>query len=224
MNPVTTARWTVVAVGLAVVVGGVGALGADASAPTPRTPATDEAVEAQGSQNDSAISPNQTIEAIRAVENRTNGTVIGAELRGQGSELDRSTFAYELDVLADNQTRLVAEVYAGNASVIGVETANESDGLLDDLLSSDEGATDGEATDAARNASSLRSAAAAVEIAANQTDAERSNLTVTGVALGSRNDTLVYNVTMLEAGGEPREIVVSAERDSGGVVTTDPED
>jgi uncharacterized membrane protein YkoI len=226
MNTLTIARLTVVAVGFVVVVGGVGsALGADASAPTPRTAVADEAVEAQNEsdENESVTTPNQTIEAMQTVENQTNGTVIGARLSGQGSGgLERSTFVYEFDVLADNGTRLLAEVYAGNASVIGVETANESDGFLNDLFGSDKGATDGEATEEARNVSSLLSAAEAVEIAANETDAERHNQTVTEVRLGSMNDTLVYNMTMLEPGGEPREVVVSAENDSDGVITTEP--
>jgi uncharacterized membrane protein YkoI len=155
---------------------------------------------------------------MQTVENQTNGTVIGAQLSGQGNGgLERSTFVYEFDVLADNGTRLVAEVYAENATVIGVETANESGGFLEDLFGSDE-----EATDEARNASSLSSAAEAVKLAVNETDTERANQIITEVKLGSQNETLVYTVTMFDPEGEPREVVVAAEKSSDGVVTTDP--
>lgn len=231
MNALTTTRWTVLAVGFVVVVSGVGgalgtvgAPGMEATAMTPQTIATNEVVEAQNEsdENESGIPPNQTIEAMQTVENETNGTVIGAQLSGQGNGgLERSTFVYEFDVLADNGTRLVAEVYAENATVIGVKSANESDGFLEDLFASEEGATDEEATDEARNASSLLSATTAVERAVNETGAESMNQTVTEVKLGSQNDTLVYTVTMFESGGEPREVVVGAQKGADDIVTTD---
>lgn len=226
MNAQILTRWTVVAVGFIVVIGGVGgafgAPGMDTSATTQQTSATNEVVEAQSDENESGIPPNQTIKAMQAAENETNGTVIGATLSGQeNGGLERSTFVYEFDVLAENETRLVAEVYAENATVIGVEAANESDGFLDDLFASEEGVTDEDATDEARKTSSLLSATEAVERAVNETDAEPMNQTVTEVKLGSQNDTLVYTVTMFEPGGEPIEVVVGAQNDSEGVVTTD---
>jgi uncharacterized membrane protein YkoI len=228
MNTVTIARWTVVAVGFVVVVGGVGValggFGTDASVSPPQTAADDEAVEAQNEseENESVIESNKTIEAMRTAENQTNGTVIGAQLSGQGAGgLERSTFVYEFDVLADNGTRLVAEVYAENATVIGVKATNESDGFLNDIFGSDEGATDGESAEEARNASSLLSAAEAVELAANETEAERRNQTATEVRLSPMNESLVYNVTMIEPGGESRVVIVSAENKSEGVITTE---
>lgn len=226
MNAFTRTRQTAVAVGIGVLllVGsvGVGALNAGPSSPVRPTIASvadgGVATQNQSEDNASAVPPNRTTEAMRAVENRTNGTVVGAQLRGEGSgELQRSTFVYELDVLAANGTLLTAEVYAENATVIGVETANQS-GVLGDLFGSDDGVPD-----AARNASSLRSAAEVVGLAVNETDSARTNETVTEVELGTRNGSLVYTVTLLSPGGEPREIVVAARRGTGGVVTTDPQ-
>ena len=226
MNTVTTARWTIIAIGFVVVVGGVGVslggFGTDASVSTPQTAADDEAAETQNESEESVIEPNKTIEAMRTAENRTNGTVIGAQLSGQGAGgLERSTFVYEFDVLADNGTPLVAEVYADNATVIGVKATNESDGFLNDIFGSDEGATGGESTEEARNVSSLLSAAEAVELAANETEAERRNQTTTEVRLSPMNESLVYNVTMIEPGGESRVVIISAENKSEGVITTE---
>ncbi|WP_128476342.1 hypothetical protein [Halorussus pelagicus] len=226
-------RSTFVAVGLGVllvvgaVAGGVvaGAFDAGASDETlqPDADTADRAVGAVGLQNesdgnDTTVSPNQTFDAMRTVENRTNGTVVGARLTGEGnSELAQSTFVYELNVLAANGTRLVAEVYASNQTVIGVEASNESDGFFDDLLGSDDGVPD-----EARNASSLRSGIEAVRVALNETEAAPENSSVTKLALGTRDDSLVYTVTILEPGGESREIVVAATKGADGVVTTDP--
>lgn len=225
MNPFTSNRSVAVAVGVGLVVGGLlavvaaGTLGVAAT--TQHTVGvTDGAVEAQEtSENESVVAPNQTVEAMRAAENRTNGTVVGAQLGGQGdSGFGQSKFVYEFDVLADNGTYLVAEVHATNATVIGVEAGNESDSFLDDVFGSEGGVPD-----EARNASSLRSAADAVELAVNETEAQRANQSVTEVRLGSQNDTLVYTVSLLEPGGEPREIVVAANESEGGIVTTDPQ-
>ncbi|WP_137284961.1 PepSY domain-containing protein [Halorussus salinisoli] len=233
MNTFTIARPTVVAVGIGIllVVGAVGggavgveALDAEQNSTVKQTTAATAggavAVQNESDGNDSTVPPNQTVEAMRAVENRTNGTVVGARLRGEeDAELEAAVFVYELDVLTANGTSLVAEVYAGNATVIGVEEANESDGVLGDLFESDDGVPD-----EARNASSLRSATEAVRLAVNETEAERANQTVTAVELGTRDDAPVYTVTLFESGGEPREIVVSAERGADDdIVTTDPE-
>lgn len=229
MSAFTIRRSTFAAVGVSVllVVGAVtgaavggAAFDAEASGATPQSDAAaDSIIDAQDeSDNNTTVPANQTVESMRAVENQTNGTVVGARLSGEGDgELTRSTFVYEFDVLADNGTRLVAEVYAGNQTVIGVEASNESDGFLSDLFGSDEGVPD-----EARNVSSLRSGIEAVQIAVNETETDRANVTVTDLTLGTRNESLVYTVTLFEQGGEPREIVVAAEKGADGVVTTDP--
>lgn len=180
--------------------------------------ADDESVERQNESdgNESVITSNQTIEAFRAVENRTNGTVFGARLGGEPrSDLDRSEFVYELDVLAENGSHLVAEVYAANATVASVESANDSDGVFADLFGSDD-----EVPDAARDTGELRSAADAVRLAVNETDT--GNQTVTQVVLETRNDALVYRVQQFDPEGERLEVVVAATGDEDGVITTDP--
>ncbi|NEU55956.1 hypothetical protein [Halorussus sp. MSC15.2] len=145
--------------------------------------------------------------------------MVGARLRGEGGgELQRSTFVYEIDALAANGTLLTVEVYAGNATVIDTTRANESGGILGDLFGSNDGVPD-----EARNTSSLRSAAEAVGLAVNQTESDPANQTVTEVKLGTRNDSLVYTVTLFAPGGEPREIVVAAKKGGDAVVTTDPQ-
>jgi uncharacterized membrane protein YkoI len=229
MSAFTIRRSTFVAVGVSVllVVGAVagGTVGtafeAEASGATPQSDAAADRiidVQEESDDNNTTVPANQTVESMRAVENRTNGTVVGARLSGDGNgELTRSTFVYEFDVLADNGTRLVPEVYAGNQTVIGVEASNESDGFLSDLFGSDEGVPD-----EARNLSSLRSGIEAVQIAVNETENDPANVTVTKVTLGRQNDSLAYTVTLFEQGGEPREIVVAAEKGTDGVVTTDP--
>lgn len=191
----------------------------DGEANTDGEAATVGVVELQNesSENESAVPPNRTIEALRATENQTNGTVIGARLKGEETaELGSAEFAYELDVLAANGSHLVAEVYAANATVIGVESANDSDGFFEDLFGSDDGVPE-----EARNANELRSATEAVRLAANETEAERANQTVTEVKLDVQNETLVYRVTLVDADGEPHEVLVAA--NEGGVVTTGPQ-
>lgn len=226
MDPFTSFRSTTVAVGIGVllVVGAVGggAHAGDGNGAAPEATAVVEdsstGVRDESADNNATIPPNQTIEAIRAVGNRTNGTVFGAQLTGGGDdELTRSTFVYEVDVVATNGTHLVAKVYANNRTVFGLETANESDGFLDDLFGSDDGVAE-----QARNASSLRSAADAVALAVNQTEPERANLTVTGVDLTTKDGRPVYVVTVLGPGAEPREIQVPANRGSDGGNTTTP--
>lgn len=225
MNAFLSDQRTVVAVGIGVLlvtgVAGVGVLGAQASWSTSRAPTVDgpPGVQSEGNESGATVTPNQTIEAMNAAENETNGTVVGAQLAGRGNGgLEQSTFVYELDVLTGNGTQLLAEVYAENATVIGVESANESDGVLGDLFGSDD-----ELPDDARNLSSLRPATEAVRLAVNETGADRANRTVTEVSLGSRNDTRVYTVTLLEQNGDQREVVVAADEGEGGVVTTDPQ-
>lgn len=226
MNGFTLCRSTTFAVGVGVLLvvgalgGGANTAGESSIAPEATTAAEDGGIGVQNQTTDgnATVPPNRTIEAMRAVENRTNGTVVGAQLTGKGDgELSRSTFVYEVDVLATNGTHLVANVYASNRTVFGLENANESDGFLGDLFGSDEGVTE-----EARNASSLRSAVEAVAIAVNETESERANLIVTGVDMQTRDDELVYVVTVLEPGGEPREIQVPANRGSDGGVTTAP--
>jgi uncharacterized membrane protein YkoI len=174
----------------------------------------------ESNENESGVPPNQTIEAVQAVENQTNGTVIGAKLEGkENDELGAAEFVYKLDVLAANESHLVAEVYAANATVIGVESANDSDGFLGDLFGSDD------VPDEARNPSDLRPATEAVRLAANETvnetEIEQTNLTVTEVTLDEQNDTLVYRVSLVDAEGEPHEVLVAADEEEGDIVTTD---
>lgn len=216
---------TAIAVGvvalLVVGTGGV-AFGAATSPLAPEADAGSEEREPQEegeqSENETAVTANETIEAMNAAENETNGTVIGARLSGEGDvDLEASTFVYEFDVLAENDTQLQVSVYAENGTVIGVESANESDGFLDDLFGDEEGPTE-----EARNLSDLRSAAEAVEMAVNETDPERANQTLTRLELDSQNDTLVYRLELFEGEGEPIEVVVSAEPDED-FVTTDPD-
>lgn len=171
----------------------------------------------QTDENESVVTANQTIEAFQAVENRTNGTAFGARLSGEvGDDLDQSEFVYEVDVLADNGSHLVAEIYAANATVIGVESANDSDGVFAELFGSND-----DVPDEARNTSELRSASDAVRLAANETDSE--NQTVTQVALETRDDELFYRVQQFEPGGERREVLVAATSDDEDAVTTDPQ-
>lgn len=172
----------------------------------------------ESDENESSVPPNRTIEAFEATENQTNGTVIGARLRGkEDAELGSTQFVYELDVLAANGTHFVAELYAANATVIGVESANDSDGFFENLFGSDDGVPE-----KARNVSELRSATDAVRLAANETEAERANQTVTEVKLDVQNETLVYRVSLVDADGEPHEVIVAADEDEGDIVTTDP--
>ena len=168
--------------------------------------------------NESVITPNQTIEALEAVENQTNGTVFRARLSGEpGSDLDESEFVYELDVLAENGTHLVAEVYAANATVVGVESANDSDGIFADLFGSSD-----DVPDAVREADDLRSATDAVRLAVNETGAEESNRTITQVVLETHEESPVYRIQQFDPSGNPQEILVAATGDDG-VVTTDPQ-
>lgn len=227
MKAFTITHSTALAVGIAILlvastVGGGATFHTEPSSTVERTTpaAADGAVALQNeSDNASTVPSNQTIEAIRTAENRTNGTVVGARLRGVGDgELQRSTFVYQFDALAANGTLLTVEVYAENATVISTTQANESGDILGDLFGSNDGVPD-----EARNTSSLRSAAEAVRLAVNQTESDPANQTVTEVKLGTRNDSLVYTVTLFAPGGKPREIVVAANNGTDGIVTTDPQ-
>jgi hypothetical protein len=168
--------------------------------------------------NASVISSNQTIDSLRAVENRTNGTVFRARLSGEpSSDLDESEFVYELDVLAENGTHLVVEVYAANTTVIAVTPANDSEGFFADLFGSSD-----DVPDEVREADDLRSATDAVRLAMNETDAAAENRTITQVVLATQNETLVYSIQQFDPSGEPQEIIVAATGDGDDAVTTDP--
>lgn len=221
VSPTRQSAVVLVAIGVLLVGGAVawGVIGAESSGPGAPTAADDERAEQQNESdgNESVITSNQTVEAFQAVENRTNGTVFGARLSGEMSgDLDQSEFVYELDVLAENGSHLVAEVYAANATVAGVESTNDSDGFFANLFRSSD-----DVPDEARNTDELRSATDAVRLAANETDGE--NQTVTRVVLETRNDTLVYRVQQFESGGDRREVIVAATGDEDDVVTTDPQ-
>lgn len=218
-----TRKSTVVLVGIGVllVAGAVGwgAIGAESGGAGPQTASSDDRAGQQNesAENESVISANETIEALRAVENRTNGTVFRARLSGDpGGDLDQSKFVYELDVLAENGSHLVAEVYAANATVVGVETANDSDGFFADLFGSSD-----DVPSEVREAGDLRTATDAVRLAVAETDAAAENRTITQVVLETRNETLVYSVQQFDPSGEAQEVVVAATGDEG-VVTTDP--
>lgn len=212
-----------VAITVVLVVGTVGgvAFGGETNPLDSQASVADGEVEPQedGGNNETVITPNQTAEAIQAVENETNGTVIGARLSGEREAgLNQSTFVYEFDVLAENETRLVANVYAGNATIVGVEAANESDGFFEDLFGDDQNAAE-----QARNVDEIRSAGEAVALAVNETEADLTNQTVTEIVLESRNDTVVYNVKLFEGEGERHEVIVAAQTNES-FVTTDPEE
>lgn len=229
-------QWFVAGIVVALVVGTVG-VGAVVGGPIGAEP-TDDAPQAgtvgeseaeksgagdssvrqdESDGNGSVITPNETIESLQAVENRTNGTVFRARLSGEpGNDLDRSEFVYELDVLAPNGSHIVAEVYAANATVISVEPANASDGFFTDLF--------GESDDVpgeVREAGDLRSATDAIRLAVDETDAAAENRTVTQVVLETQNETLVYRVQQFDPSGDPQEVVVAAESDADDAVTTD---
>ena len=212
------------AVGLGVVLlvaGGVPAL-AESSALAGSIDA-DRAVPPQV-ENESSIAPNRTVAAISAVENRTDGTVTEIKLTARGDrDIETRTFVYEFVVVADDGTRLDADVDATNATVIGIESTEDGDGLLseaEELLSEIFG--DDESAPAS-DASRLRSAGDAVQIAVDERDAEPATLTVTEVTLESESDAPVYRVQLFEEGGERTEVLVAARGDED-FVTTDPKD
>lgn len=212
-----------VGIGVLLVAGAVGwgAIGAESSGGAVPAPDGDGPTELQNESdgNESVITSNQTVEALLAAENRTNGTVFEARLSGEpGGGLNESAFVYELDVLAENGSHLVVQVYAANATVIGFEPANDSDGVFAEIFGSSDDVPEG-----ARDASELRSAAEALRLAVNETGPDTENLTVTQVMLETRDDELLYRVQQFDPGGERREVLVAATGEGEEVVTTDPE-
>jgi uncharacterized membrane protein YkoI len=213
----------VLAVGVLAVAGtvGWGAMGSESSGADSSPAAGDESADRQNESdgNESVITADQTVEALQTVENRTNGTVFRARLSGEpAGELDQSKFVYELDVLAENGSHLVAEVYAANASIVGVEPANGSDGLFADLFGSND-----EVPDKVRETDDLRSATDAVRLAINGTDGATENRTVTQVVLETQNESLIYRIQQFDPDGNPQEIIVAVTGEES-VVTTDPAD
>jgi uncharacterized membrane protein YkoI len=212
-----------VAVGVLAVAGAVGwgAIGSESNGADASSAAGDEPANRQNESdgNESVITADQTLEAHQAVENRTNGTVFRARLSGEpGGELDQAKFLYELDVLAENGSHLVAEVYAANATVVGVKSANDSDGFFADLFGSND-----DVPDEVRETDDLRSATDAVRLAINDTDGATENRTVTQVVLETQNESLVYRIQQFDPEGNPQEIIVNATGEAS-VVTTDPAD
>lgn len=202
------------------VVGGV-AVGSATTAGGPTGEADGNAVGAQDGSKP-AVSINQTVQAMEVAQNRTNGTVVGTQLKKEGNTaLDEGNLVYEVDVLQADGTHLSVDVDAANGTVIGVESEGKSKEFFESVFGNQD-----EVPDESLDVSTLRPATDAVQIAVNntQSDEPTGRRTVTEVELEFQNDTLVYEVELEDVDGERRDVVVHAKKGQGGVITTEPQE
>lgn len=180
---------------------------------------TTGAGEASTGSNDSTNLTIPVVEAMQAAQNETDGTAVGAELNRDTNvtDLERPTMIYQVDVLLDNDTVVVADVNATDGSVQDVRQSENDTGLLEGLFGSGD---DGVPREQA-NASSIRSAVEAVELVRNETGV---NATVTSVQLSEQEGQLRYAVETVSAEGIQSTVIVAANPTEGGVLTTQGEE
>lgn len=172
------------------------------------------------------------LEAMEIARNETNGTVVGV-VRKQVDNDANGTPAWVVKVVQGNRsaaeqenvrrTLVSVQVHATNGTVLGTRTGTGGDGFSD----ADE-STDDAATVNSLNLSTTRSAINATHIAINES--EMGNLTIRGVRLTLRDQAganvsappLVYVVDVERLDGSRVNIIVSARRGQGGIVTVEP--
>lgn len=202
----------------AVVVAGVGAADTSVGSGDARTsvgaPPTDAGVAQQETNNTTNVTVD-VAEAMETAENETNGTAVGASLvrKGDVTDLERPTRVYEVDVLLPNETYALVDVNATDGALQQTRVQGNETGILEGVFGDDD-----ELPSERPDPGAIRSGIEAVELVRNETG---ENGTITAVELNADGDRLQYVVEVVSSEGIRSTVIIAADPDEGGILTTD---
>lgn len=200
------------AIGLTLIFGVAGvAHVSDRVSITERPYEPDDSASNQGATN-ATIS---IVQAMEAAEEETGGTAVEARLGQEQntSGIERPTQAYQVNVLASNNSSVIVDVSAENGTVLGSRSGgNQTTGWRSIFANQ----TENDTQIRQLNLTTVRSGPEAVQLAQEEAGVNR---TITEVQLGRQNGTLAYTVRIVTTTGDRSTVVVAAAPDEGGILS-----